>query len=113
VPLHKLDDWDDGIPDSWDYTAVLFDYKATVKFDVEFGWSLSWEHGVMGIRLTYSESDLAYRAAALFIELWLRGVSASFADKLMDAYIMREREIELQGMGRRNPSTPKGTTDEA
>ncbi len=34
--------------------------------------------------------DLARKAAALFVELWLRGVSASFADKLMEAYIIKE-----------------------
>jgi hypothetical protein len=27
------------------------------------------------------------KAAALFVSLWLRGVSASFADKLMDGFI--------------------------
>jgi hypothetical protein len=87
---HTLDDWFCGVPDAWDYMAVLRTHKVELAFEPPFGWSLSWDHGVIGIGL-YGERDLAHKAAALFIELWLRGVSASFAVKLMEGYILRER----------------------
>ena len=88
-PLHKLDDWVDGVPDAWDYEAVLRDNKVELAFDpMGNGWTLAWEKGFMNIGIV--DHDLARKAAALFVELWLRGVSASFADKLMEAYLIRE-----------------------
>jgi len=92
APLHRLEDWVDGVPDAWDYEAVLRDHNVRVIFEGDGeGWSLCWDQGVMHIGLAHVDQDLARRAAALFVELWLRGVSASFADKLMDAYIIREK----------------------
>jgi ribosomal protein L37E len=96
-----LDDWVDGVPDAWDYRKVL------AENDVEIHWndhsidgeglieslpadyqnfSLSWKHGTMSIGQVCLEHAL--KAAALFVELWKRGVSASFADHLMDGYLM-------------------------
>jgi hypothetical protein len=90
--MHSLDDWVDGNPDAWDYEAVLKAHEARVVHEDQYDtWSLVWEHGTMSIGLSLGEEGLARRTAALFIELWLRGVSASFADKLMNGYIMWER----------------------
>jgi len=89
---YTLDDWVDGEPDAWDYMAVLRDNDAFVSFSTGDGWSLFWEHGSMSIGLV--KHDLAHKAAALFIELWLRGVSASFANKMMDGYILRESTLK-------------------
>ena len=48
-------------------------------------WSMAWRHGCVSIGQT--TAVIARKAAAMFVSLWLRGVSASFADKLMDGYI--------------------------
>jgi len=96
----KLDDWVNGKPDAWDYEAVLREHDVLVIWAVEWdddvdssfsGWSFSWKHGTMFIGKA-SEVH-AKKAAALFVSLWLLGVSASFADKLMNGYIMY---LELQ-----------------
>lgn len=95
-----LDDWLDGIPDAWDYDKVLKEHEVKVSFSDMFvdgeghvfhepelgGWSLSWKHGTIHIGQT--SAIKAKKAAALFVSLWLRGVSASFADKLMAGYLM-------------------------
>lgn len=97
MPL--LDDWVNGQPDAWDYEAVLHDNGVTVAWGDtvvdgegnlmpagEFaGWDLCWKHGVIYIGRT--TEVIARKAAALFVSLWLRGISASFCDKLMDGYI--------------------------
>lgn len=88
---HVLDDWVDGHPDAWDYVAVLFDHGAHMSFDLTYGWSMSWEHGTIGVGLPRAEYELARKGAAVFIEMWLRGVSASFAVKLMEGFILREK----------------------
>ena len=100
MPL--LDDWQvvDGRSDAWDYEAVLTENKVDVEWCDTFidgegtvttdnehaGWTLSWKPGVMHIGDT--TEVIARKAAALFVSLWLRGVSASFADKLMDGFIV-------------------------
>jgi len=86
MPL--LDDWVDGKPDAWDYEAVLHENEVTVEWLGEWlgGWSFGWKHG--GILVGNTTETIARKAAALFISLWLRGVSASFADKLMDGFIL-------------------------
>lgn len=98
MPL--LDDWVDGTPDAWNYEAVLTENGAVVEWSKgvvdedgnrttsEFlaGWSLSWKHGSMFIGGT--SEIIARKAGALFICLWLRGVSASFADKIMDGFVV-------------------------
>lgn len=92
-----LDDWVDGKADAWDYDAVLRDYEVTVEraVPVDHGYVLFWEHGTMGVQ-TGNETH-ARKAAALFVELWLRGVSASFADKLMDGFLfMLERREKFE-----------------
>jgi hypothetical protein len=82
-PTYKLDDW----ADAWDYEAVL--RENMVDVGVEYGscngFSLVWKQGFMHIPT--NNPIHAKKAAALFVELWLRGVSASFADKLMDGYL--------------------------
>ena len=88
APFYKLSDWVDGKPDAWDYMAVLIDNKAEVNYEPEFGWSVGWAHGCMGLGPT--DYVTAHKAAALFVELWLRGVSASFADKIVQGFIMWE-----------------------
>lgn len=98
-PTHKLVDWVDGVPDAWDYEAVLREHGVIVA-DLDTdpddplthnGCQLSWKNGVMHIPTC--NPIHARKAAALFVELWLRGVSASFADKLMDGYLYH---LELQ-----------------
>ena len=85
--LPTLDDWVDGKPDAWDFDAVLRDHNVMVERAVpaDHGWNLGWKHGTMSIG-TDSEVH-ARKAGALFVELWLRNVSASFADKLMDGFL--------------------------
>ncbi len=82
--LPKLDDWVDGKPDAWDYEAVLRRHGVTVE-QVGDGRSLGWRHGSMYVATDNREHGR--KAAALFVELWLRGVSASFAGKLMDSHL--------------------------
>jgi hypothetical protein len=99
-PLPKLDDWVDGKPDAWDYEAVLREHNVSVYWwadgtgDVQGNespagnsseWAFSWRFGFGSIGPT--NETIARKAAALFVSLWLRGVSASFADKLMDGFI--------------------------
>jgi hypothetical protein len=96
MPL--LDDWTNGKP-GWDYEAVLSDNSVVVEwwdtlFDGEgnktpagefTGWGLSWKQG--SIHIGQTTETIARKAAAMFVSLWLRGVSASFADKLMAGFI--------------------------
>jgi hypothetical protein len=97
--LPVLDDWVEGEPDAWDYEAVLRDNNVTVEWsdtvvdgdgkeyhEPEFaGWGLGWKNG--GVFIGQTTEQIARKAAALFVSLWLRSVSASFADKLMDGFI--------------------------
>ena len=93
--IPKLDDW----VEDWHETA-LRDNGVTVEWDDKVwddegcpqeappdlvGWSFGWKHGAIFIGRT--TETIARKAAALFVELWLRGVSASFCDKLMDGFI--------------------------
>jgi len=100
MPL--LDDWVDGHPDAWDYEAVLRENEVTIewsdsvvdcdgnvtKLECEWlhGWALCWKHGTMHIGNT--SETVARKAGAMFVCLWLRGISASFADKLMDGFVV-------------------------
>jgi hypothetical protein len=97
--IPKLDDWVDGKPGGWDYEKILADNDVTVEWCDTFvdgegnespagelaAWSMAWKYGVMDMGQT--TETIARKAAALFVSLWLRGVSASFADKLMDGFI--------------------------
>jgi hypothetical protein len=98
--LPLLDDWQDEVPDGWDYEKVLWDNRVTVAWTHECvdhtgkrielppgmcGWGFGWEHG--GIHIGQTTETIARKAAALFVSLWLRKVSASFCDKLMDGFI--------------------------
>jgi len=97
--LPPLDDWANGKPDAWDYEAVLRDNGVVVEWcDTlvdgngnehragEFaGWGFCWERGAIHIGRT--TEIIARKAAALFVSLWLRGVSASFCDKIMAGMI--------------------------
>lgn len=99
MPL--LDDWADGEPDAFDYEAILRENEVTVEWGhqntsdgVTFsklppalcGWGFYWKHGAIHIGQT--AEIIARKAAALFVSLWLRGVSASLCDKLMDGFIV-------------------------
>jgi len=98
--LPKLDDWVDGKPDAWDYDTVLAENSVIVEWHDtvidgegtkhpagEFaGWNFVWTHGCIHIGPT--TETIAQKGAALFVSLWLRGVSASFCAKLMDGYIV-------------------------
>jgi len=99
--LPPLDDWVDGRPDAWDYEAVLRENEVTVEWcdqltsdGITFtpapsdlcGWGLCWKHGYIYIGQT--TEIIARKAAAMFVSLWLRNVSATFADKLMDGFIV-------------------------
>jgi len=84
-----VDDWVDGVPDSWNYEAVLLNNQVNVERLVNRhghrGFQLCWKKGFMHVP-TDNEVH-ARKAAALFIELNLRFFSASFADKIMDGYL--------------------------
>jgi len=83
----KLDDWKDGHCDAWDYEAILHDNNVIMEWDkTEEIWFCSWKYGL--IEPPVQDGIIAKKAVALFISLWLLGVSASFCDKLMDGYIM-------------------------
>lgn len=105
MPL--LDDWVDGEPDAWDYEAVLTENDAKVVWsntivdsegnlttsEICAGWHFTWKYGAMFIGDV--RETIARKAAAMFISLWLRGVTASFADKLMYGYLVfLERQEE-------------------
>lgn len=105
----KLDDWTNGVP-GWDYEAVLREHNVVVEWidtlvdgngntfpagDMA-GWGLAWKGGYIAIAQTTEK--IARQAAALFVSLWLRGVSASFADKLMDGYIEYLERQENQSL---------------
>jgi hypothetical protein len=97
--IPKLDDWVDGHPDAWDHDAVLLENEVIVEWcDTlvdgngnehragEFaGWGFYWKHGA--IHIGQCSEQIARKAAALFVSLWLRGVSASFCDKIMSGMI--------------------------
>jgi hypothetical protein len=98
--MPPLDDWKDGQPNGWDHEKVLTENGVTVQWcdrltsdgvtftpapDDLCGWSFSWRHGT--IHIGRCTEEIARKAAALFVSLWLRGVTASFCDKLMDGYV--------------------------
>ena len=90
-PTYKLNDWVNGVPNVWDYEAVLHRNDVVVNKLHGDGYQLCWKQGFMHIA---ADNEVhAHKAAALFVELWLRGVSASFADKLMDGFLAH---LELQ-----------------
>jgi len=72
-----LDDW------NWDYETILRENEVTV--DCPDDWGFYWKHGCIHIGQT--TEIIARKAAALFVSLWLRNVSASFCGKLMDGFI--------------------------
>lgn len=93
----------DDHPD-WDYETVLRQNEVAVEYSDTLvnghgckhpaeewvGWSMSWKYGVIFIGQT--TETIARKAAAMFVSLWLRGVSASLADKLIDGFIfIRDR----------------------
>jgi hypothetical protein len=94
-----LDDWVDRKSHTWDCEAVLLENEITVAWGDTLvdgsgnrhragdfaGWGFYWKHGTIHIGRT--AEIIARKAAAMFVSLWLRGVSASFADKLTDGYI--------------------------
>lgn len=84
--MTDVDDWKDGKCDSWNYEAVLDANDATVEKTDEYWWSLDWRHGTMGINM--DNEVHARKMASLFIELWLRGFSASFADHIVSGFGM-------------------------
>lgn len=105
--MPPLDDWVDGKPDAWDYEAVLTENDAKVVWsntvvdsegnhttsEICAGWHFTWKYGAMFIGDV--RETVARKAAAMFISLWLRGVTASFADKLMYGYLVfLERQEE-------------------
>jgi len=97
--LLPLDDWVDGKPDAWDYEAVLRDNGAIIEWCDTLvdgngnrhragelaGWGFYWEHGAIHIGRT--TEIIARKAAAVFVSLWMRSVSASFCDKIMSGMI--------------------------
>lgn len=88
--LPPLDDW-----------VGLVDGNGNEHRAGEFaGWGFYWKYGAIHIGRT--TEIIARKAAALFVSLWLRGLSASFSDKIMSGMIWF---WELQE-GPLNPSTP-------
>jgi hypothetical protein len=88
------------LDDSQGYDQILTDNEVTISYDDQTpdnegymrqlppdacGWSFSWKHGAIFIGQT--NNLVALKAAALFVSLWLRGVSASLCRILMNGYI--------------------------
>ena len=84
--LPKLDNWPE-----WDYEAVLKKHEITVEQGRKYWWPMSWRHGSIG--LNTDDEVIARKCAALFAELFLRGVTCSFADNLAHGFAMW---LELQ-----------------
>lgn len=121
--LPVLDDWVDGHPDAWDYEKVLADNNVTIEWcnkvtadGVTFeqappdlcGWGFYWVHGAIHIGQT--TETIARKAAALFVSLWQRRVSASFCDKLMDGFIVfleRQENIRLTFLAEIDTTRPR------
>jgi hypothetical protein len=105
--ISLLDDWKDGIPDAWDYEAVLKKYGVTVTQGDKladgagpvtdammaglYGWGFSDTYGYIDIG--HTTEVIARKAAALWTALWYRRVSASLCCRLMEGYISH---LELQ-----------------
>jgi len=78
--MPPVDDWEN---ETW-YEAVLEKHDATVEKTDDWWWSLCWRHGTMGLN---TDNEIrARKMAALFIELWLRGFAASFADHIVSGF---------------------------
>lgn len=89
IPI--LDDWVGNKADAWDYDIVLRDNSVDMFLDDDNYWAMSWKQGTMGFGI---KSEIhARKAAALFVSLYLRSISASFASKLVTGYLMY---LELQ-----------------
>ena len=85
--LLTVDDW----CDRWDYEAVLRENEVTVEKAEDYWYTLGWRHGSMGIN---ADNDIiARKSVAVFVELWMRGFSCSFADHLAHGFAMW---LELQ-----------------
>jgi hypothetical protein len=84
--LPKLDNWPE-----WDYEAVLRENGATVKRDGDYWYTMGWRLGSMGFNV--DDEVIARKTAALFIELFMRGFTCSFADNVAHGYAMW---LELQ-----------------
>jgi hypothetical protein len=109
--LPVIDDWNDGHPDTWGYEAVLRDNGVTVEWSHQLvdgegtvteappglcGWGFYWKHGA--IHIGHTTEIIARKATALFVSLWLRRVSASFCDKLIDGFIVYLERQENQSL---------------
>lgn len=88
--------------DDDNYEDILKAADATVEYSDEFAdghgkvtnipewghWSLCWKYGFIGFdSITKDDEVTAKKAAALFIYLWSKGVTASVADKASEAYV--------------------------
>lgn len=69
---------------SWNYDAILREQGVLVEWRDD-GWFLTWRHGYMYLGPT--SETIARQAAALFVGLYLRRVSAQLADALVEGYI--------------------------
>jgi len=95
--LPKMDNWPE-----WDHEAVLRENEATVEKDGDYWYAMGWRHGGMGINA--DDETIARKSAALFISLWLRGFTASFADNVAHGFAMW---LELQNQRRSFELTKK------
>ncbi len=70
----------------WD--SVVDDYGIVKKEGAVKGWGLSWKHGAIYIGPCLKHK--AIEGAAIFVLLWLKGVSAQMATQLIIAYAFIE-----------------------
>ncbi len=82
----KIDNWPE-----WDYEAVLRENEVEVVWHRDYWYSMGWRHGSMGINA--DDETIARKSAAIFVSLWLRGFSCSFADNISHGFAMW---LELQ-----------------
>ena len=84
--LPRLDNWPE-----WDYEAVLRENEVSVVRAGDYWYGLGWRHGSESINA--DNEVIARKSAAVFVSLWLCGVTASFADNLAHGFAMW---LELQ-----------------
>jgi len=84
--LPKIDNWPE-----WDYEAVLRENEVEVEKAGKYWYTLGWRHGSVSINA--DNEIIARKSAAMFISLFLRGFTCSFADNIAHGYAMW---LELQ-----------------
>jgi hypothetical protein len=71
------------------YADTFVDGRGNVKKNEKLAhWALHWDHGFIGFDSIQKreDKDIARMAAAMFVYLWTKGVSADLADCMCQLY---------------------------